>query len=189
MTAAMPRSLRWAVLFAGAAKPALAAASRRVVRGDLDTQRSTCLHESSPAAGSGCERCSFQSAERSIGPGLLAGGAAADPHWITGPSARLVSPANWAREGKEFVVKKKQFSVEQIVAVSKQAERGMPATTYSPDFRATSDFSADYHQQNLAKNPNLYRGIGGCAGLDAGGIGKARAKTADRSELHRDSAI
>jgi peptide methionine sulfoxide reductase MsrA len=86
-------------------------------------------------------------------------------------------------------VNKKQFSVGQIVAVSKQAELGMPATTYSPDCRATSDFSADYHQQNLAKNPNLYCGIGGSGGLDAGGIRKARAKTADRSELHRDSAI
>jgi putative transposase len=37
-----------------------------------------------------------------------------------------VFPANYAREGQEFVVKKKRFSVEQIVAVLKQAELGMP---------------------------------------------------------------
>ena len=34
--------------------------------------------------------------------------------------------------------------------------------TYPRRFRALSEFSADYHQQYLAKNPNGYCGIGGC---------------------------
>jgi peptide methionine sulfoxide reductase MsrA len=42
------------------------------------------------------------------------------------------------------------------------------------DFLAGRGFSADYHQQYLAKNPNGYCGIGGCgvpfkiAGLQVG---------------------
>jgi peptide methionine sulfoxide reductase MsrA len=35
----------------------------------------------------------------------------------------------------------------------------MPCPT---DFRGINRFSADYHQQYLAKNPNGYCGIGGC---------------------------
>ena len=34
-------------------------------------------------------------------------------------------PANWPLGAEEFVVKRKRFSVEQIVAVLKQAELGM----------------------------------------------------------------
>jgi len=34
--------------------------------------------------------------------------------------------------------------------------------TGSPDAYRYSIFSADYHQQYLAKNPNGYCGIGGC---------------------------
>jgi peptide-methionine (S)-S-oxide reductase len=37
-----------------------------------------------------------------------------------------------------------------------------PETLQLPGFRAISGFSADYHQQYLAKNPNGYCGIGGC---------------------------
>jgi peptide-methionine (S)-S-oxide reductase len=36
------------------------------------------------------------------------------------------------------------------------------ATTELTDFIVGKPFSADYHQQYLAKNPNGYCGIGGC---------------------------
>jgi putative transposase len=42
-----------------------------------------------------------------------------------GPLRRLVFRQTWALKGREFVVKKKRFSVEQIVAVLKQVELGM----------------------------------------------------------------
>jgi transposase-like protein len=43
----------------------------------------------------------------------------------SGPLSGLVFPAN-RLGGEEFVVKRKRFSVEQIVAALKQVELGMP---------------------------------------------------------------
>ena len=37
-----------------------------------------------------------------------------------------------------------------------------PASIYLTGFRGKSNFSAEYHQQYLAKNPDGYCGIGGC---------------------------
>ena len=37
----------------------------------------------------------------------------------------MICPANWSLGAEKFVVKRKRFSVEQIVAVLKQAELGM----------------------------------------------------------------
>jgi peptide methionine sulfoxide reductase MsrA len=48
------------------------------------------------------------------------------------------------------------------VNVYRNSTGSMTTTRLPRDFRAGKSFSADYHQQYLAKNPNGYCGIGGC---------------------------
>jgi len=48
------------------------------------------------------------------------------------------------------------------VNVYRKSTDDVTTKRYPRDFRAGKSFSADYHQQYLAKNPNGYCGIGGC---------------------------